>query len=339
MVKKFAGLLISALLLWLTLSKIQTGTPLLLPTLHQLPFILISILLSLFGFAIQAIRWSFFFEVSGQSRLSKFLPSTLMGHFFNSILPFRMGEFIRPMHLAAKHKMNFLEVLPTCVADKFLDLVFIGFFAGLLMYKSIVEELQHFTFITSAQNIVFACLTAFIVLALCIWFYSKIFTDAPLLKTISTNIKNSLSALKPVRIKDSFGAIALLTVFLWLIILLGNYLLLYATGLPIQLISVKTGLYLTVFTTFAYAIPAAPSSIGTLNFAVVAALEYLLHLQHQVITPELQNTIIVASGIFYVASVLPDLISGAFLLFFERQFVAEIIRNKKLTANAPKSGI
>ncbi|HLP51120.1 MAG TPA: lysylphosphatidylglycerol synthase transmembrane domain-containing protein, partial [Chitinophagales bacterium] len=297
------------------------------PKIEHLPYFATYILLAMLSFWLQAARWKYFFSDADRTKIETFFPSVMAGHFFNTILPMRVGEIIKPYHLSSKYQIPFKPVVTTCIADKLIDIAAIGAIAFIIFYQTILNTISIGFQATTLLYVLIAIVTAGIIYYFLKYAYTKDTADLKrYLERSVIEYKNALRILENIKDFQKITGIVLLTVLLWILVVAGNFTLLYATGLPEKLITIDTAVYITVCTTFAYAIPSAPASLGTYNYAVVLALEQALLKNNIAANPEMQNTIVLASGIFYLVSILPDFIAGLFLVMAERKFVLAVLR-------------
>jgi hypothetical protein len=144
--------------------------------------------------------------------------------------------------------------------------------------------------------------------------------------SINEKLKILFCALRAKMSIITFLIIVLHTILLWFVIIIANYVLLFATNLNEDLITINSAIYVTVLMSFAYAIPAAPSSIGTLNYSVILALQIAAREKQIDVTPQIQNEFIMVSSLFYLISITPDLISGFFLLLIDRKTLQSLFK-------------
>jgi uncharacterized protein (TIRG00374 family) len=82
----------------------------------------ISVAMGVVWLAMRAVVWRTILQEKASYRDS-FL-TICEGYFLNNIMPFRLGEIGRAFLLARKSELNFMEVFPTIVIERALDLVF-----------------------------------------------------------------------------------------------------------------------------------------------------------------------------------------------------------------------
>lgn len=118
---KLLGILIAALFLYLAFR--NTDFKKVFHLISQANFYYFSLALAsmFFLFFAKALRWYLMLKVLAPLKFSSVFSSLMMGHFAHNILPFRLGEFLRPYYLEKKEPISKTRVLGSIVGEKFLD--------------------------------------------------------------------------------------------------------------------------------------------------------------------------------------------------------------------------
>ena len=81
-----------------------------------------AIVVGTISFLIRAVRWQFLIGPIKKISVMNLFSATSIGFMANNILPFRVGEFIRPYIIARKENISFSSSLATIVAERIFDM-------------------------------------------------------------------------------------------------------------------------------------------------------------------------------------------------------------------------
>ena len=137
------GIGVSVLCVWLSMRGISFGEVLYaLKRANVLGFVAV-MGLTLLGFLLRAIRWRYFIELDRRLPLQSLFSATMIGFMTNNVLPFRLGEFVRPWILARREKLPKTTLLATIVVERAVDmLTLLGIFGLTMMIHPIAENTE-----------------------------------------------------------------------------------------------------------------------------------------------------------------------------------------------------
>lgn len=270
--------------------------------------------LGIVGFMFQAIKWSYFFQLNMpfKKRFYTFFSSVIIGHVLNTFLPFKAGEIAKPLHLSKTLSLNKIYVFSTCIADRFFDIFILFVIAAAfgLSNKLLLRIQQFLSFLTSFKLAVSIIILLVVILLLILFYKRKLYT----LKVNATaQFLQLLKNLKKLPI-TSIGLIFLFTTFFWNSTIFANYFILQSTNLPVALSTYTVAVYMTFFSVFAYIVPSAPASLGTLNTAIILSLQYRANEISLNINNAVYQQILLCSILQYIISIVPDIAAAIWLL-------------------------
>src|SRR5688572_22788785 len=108
--------------------------------------------------AVRAIRHSFLFAKEDLPERFGLLLALSISYALNAILPFRIGEFVRALFIAARLRLRLPYVLATVVAERFADLWAVALICAILSLRSV--ELSSALLGAAALLAVAACVIA-----------------------------------------------------------------------------------------------------------------------------------------------------------------------------------
>ncbi len=234
-------------------------------------FLSLSILLS--SSLVRALRWQILACPIDRISFEPAFSSIMIGYFGNSVLPFRMGEFLRAYVLAEKTSLNFPTAFGTIVTERILD--FVGL--SLLILLTILVYPADWISQKIIIGVVVLSLTAF-VFVFCFkeikefFLFDlkkiKFFQKSMVLKIIEI-LERLINGAVAIRSTNKVMLIFLYTVLIWIMYCFSTYFALMSTGISIKWYEVCV---LMISTTFAISVPAAPAYVGTYHATVVYVL-------------------------------------------------------------------
>ena len=107
------GLGVSALCVWRSMRDVHVGE-----VLHELRGasglgFVAAMAVTILGFWLRAVRWRYFVNVRRRLSLGALFSATMIGFMANNVLPFRLGEFVRPWVLARRERLSKTTLLAT----------------------------------------------------------------------------------------------------------------------------------------------------------------------------------------------------------------------------------
>jgi len=275
--KLWAGLLISALFLYLSFRKVDIYRIWVVIRTSELWLLALVVMITFFQFVIRAWRWYILLEPIKKTGFSNRLSSILIGFSANCILPARLGEFIRANYIGNTEKISRSSAFGTIVVERIFD----GFTLLLILLIGLLcatfpEELNAVSGSLRATGFSLLLIYTLVIVFLAGFKYK---TDPfltlldrllfPLSQDLRSRIidvvRNFALGLAP--IKDGYG---------WTMAIFYSFLLWFSYLYQIKLIACSIGLsipfmatfLIMVIASFGVMIPSAPGYIGTFHLAV-----------------------------------------------------------------------
>ena len=274
------GVAVSALCVWLSMKDVHVNEVLAaLRGANGLGFAAV-MAVTLVGFWVRAVRWRWFIEAGRPLSVPSLFSATMIGFMANNVLPFRLGEFVRPWALARRERLSKTTLLATIVVERAVDmLTLLGIFGVTMLVHPSAESTDAGRLVQwGARLLVLLCvgLTLFVIavernrrLAQAV----VRFVTRPLPGTAGERVGHMLERF--IEGLGLFRDVGRLTVVFALSFAM---FLCFACALAISLWSLGidlpwyAGLVMLVITAIGIMVPAAPGYIGTLNIACTAGL-------------------------------------------------------------------
>jgi len=225
---------------------------------------------------IRAWRWQILVKPIKDVSFDSAFSSIMIGYFGNSVLPFRMGEFLRAYVVADKISLTASTALGTIVIERILD--FVGLSAVILLIMTVypLKSIGGFIII----GVIVVSLTAFIFIflfggvksTLLVKIEKSLLLRIGYFHKILLFIKNFLDGATTIRATNKLGIILLYTLIIWIMYYCSIYFATIATGIELEWFGFGV---LLISTTLAISIPAAPGYVGTYHAAAVYILTNL----------------------------------------------------------------
>ena len=238
--------------------------------------VILAIVILLLSNIIRAWRWQILVKPIKYVSFEPAFSSIMIGYFGNSVLPFRMGEFLRAFVVADKTSLTASTAFGTIVIERILD------FIGLSIVILLIMTVYPLTSVGGSIiiGVIVLSLTAFIFFFLFGGFKSSLLVKIEklsllrigLLHKILLFIKNFLDGATTIRATNKLGIILLYTLIIWIMYYCSTYLATIATGIELEWFGFGV---LLISTTLAISIPAAPGYVGTYHAAAVYILTNL----------------------------------------------------------------
>ena len=232
--------------------------------------------LTLFGFWVRAIRWRYFIQGAPHIRTGNLYSATMIGFMANNVLPFRLGEFVRPWALSRSEKLPKSMLLATIVVERAIDmLTLLAIFGVALIVHPISESTEAGRMVQEGARLMIALsvgLTVFVVVAE----RNRAFAHA-LLRFVPAALRVRAGRLLD-RFLDGFAIFRDPFKLVQVMLLSFGMFLCFAVALGITGWSMHiplpwySGLVMLVVTAIGIMVPAAPGYVGTLNIACVVGL-------------------------------------------------------------------
>jgi uncharacterized protein (TIRG00374 family) len=207
--------------------------------------------------------------------LRKLFDSMMVGNLATFLLPFRLGEFIRPLMLSRLSNYSFASSFISVVIERFFDLS-----AVLISFAIVIPLLPELppwaTVAAYSLGMLALCLLLFLVFGCLFPRFIRSMVDIivkPLPdkfgSLISRFLGDLLTGAGVIATPARLAAIVGLTVLIWLTSFLQFYDLLFM--FPQEQRSFLLGVTLCVFVSLAVALPSAPGFVGVFQMGCVAA--------------------------------------------------------------------
>jgi len=230
--------------------------------------------------------------------ISRSFPSafviSIMGHGFNNLFPFRLGEFARVMLARRFYRVSVYDLGVTIILEKSFDLICIGFLALVAFY--FISHLEASVWLLVGLGIAVACISAAIMQ---VDFSKYIAKDSRLSKYF---LKLN-EAIRYSHLREKLFSVTFSSVLLWSC-LVSQFYLYFTISLPSVSFTLLDAIALSVITAVTFVVPLTISSIGVFEGSVI----YYLHSQHSI---PMEQSLVLAS-VLHLAMVLPQ-VAGTFL--------------------------
>src|SRR5262249_17976740 len=163
------GIGISALCVWLSMKDVDFHQVIAALKGASVPGFIVVMVVTIFGFWLRAVRWQYFIEAGRPIAVGSLFSATMIGFMANNVLPFRLGEFVRPWALARREHLSKTTLLATVVVERAVDmLTLLGIFGASMLVHPIAGNTEAGRMVRGgALVLVGLCvlLTAFVVAA------------------------------------------------------------------------------------------------------------------------------------------------------------------------------
>ncbi len=235
---------------------------------------------TLAAFWVRSYRWRWLIQAEHKVPARNLFSATMVGFMANNLLPFRLGEFVRPMVLSRREKLSKSTLFASIVVERVVDMITLLVIFGLALWVHPIASTSAAGRLTNAGAAVllFGCVGLTTVLV--------IIERTPKLMTRMINAVTSRfpESVRPRLAEGMMHFVKGLGLFrdvprlLWVFLLSFITFGLFALCLTVSMWSMHIdlpwygGLIMLVITAIGIMVPAAPGYIGTLNIACVAGL-------------------------------------------------------------------
>ncbi|MBI1798836.1 MAG: flippase-like domain-containing protein [Candidatus Eisenbacteria bacterium] len=292
LVRLLVGLTISAVCVWISMRDIHVGeVGAALRHANYWGFIGV-MAVTLAGFWIRAVRWRSLITAPRRIGTGSLFSATMIGFMANNVLPFRLGEFVRPWALARRESLSKTTLLATVVVERAVDMLTLLAILGMaLAVYPLRGDTEAGRMVQAGAGLLLllsVALTAFVValerqprLAHAMIGWTAGFLPASARERVTRALDHFLEGLGLFRDLKRLSWVFFLSFVMFLTFSLG--LTISMAALHIQ-IAWYGGLIMLVITAIGIMVPAAPGYIGTLNLACVAGLA-LFHVGKEAAVP------------------------------------------------------
>lgn len=275
--KFWAGLLISALFLYLALKNVDFDK-----TVHSIlsadvSFLLLAVSITFIQFLMRAWRWKIILNPLKDTGFLNRFYSVLIGFAANCVLPARLGELIRANSLGQSEEMSKSSVFGTLVIERLFDAfaLLLIIIAG-LMFSTMPGELDFIS--ENPVRTVFSIFAAIVLVAVFIKAFRSntgifieiinrlLFMLSPGLRSkIADIIEKFAGGFTPIKGPGAWTGVITWSLLLWALSLCQIYCIELATGIELPF----TALFiLQSMAVLGVAVPSAPGYVGTFHLAV-----------------------------------------------------------------------
>jgi len=312
-VKLLVGIVVSVVCVWLSMRDVRLSE--VVAALKQANYVgfFVSMALTLVGFWIRAVRWRSLIATPRRLSTGSLFSATMIGFMANNVLPFRLGEFVRPWALARREKLSKTTLLATVVVERAVDMItLLGILGVALLVHPISADTEAGRMTRAGAGVlVFMCLglTGFVIALE--WSPKLAHTvfgwlTRPLPERIRSRVMTMLG-----HFFEGLGLFKDLPRLAWVFLLSFLMFGIFAMGLSVCMWALRLdvpwygGLIMLVITAIGIMVPAAPGYIGTLNLACIAGLA-LFHVGKDLAVP--------FSWFYWASQWIPVTVVGLFYL-------------------------
>ena len=274
------GVGVSALCVWLSMKDVRFGEVLTaLKGANGVGFVLV-MLITLGGFWLRSLRWRYFIQAGRPLSLDSLFSATMIGFMANNVLPFRLGEFVRPWALSRREHLSKTTLLATVVVERAVDmLTLLGIFGLSMVIHPVAGDTDAGRLLQWGARLLIGLCVALTVAVIAI----------ERSRRLAQAVVNGLTRPLPVDARakvghmlenfiEGLGLFRDLRRLVVVFVLSFAMFLCFALALGVSLWSMGialpwyAGLVMLVVTAIGIMVPAAPGYIGTLNIACTAGL-------------------------------------------------------------------
>ena len=296
-------------------------------------WVLATVVVSLLTIYIRAQRWRVLLRPVGDVPLGAALSATAIGFGASSVLPFRIGEFVRPAFLARRAGISMSAALSSVVLERLFDmLLVIGcFLAVSIAYPEVPDWLRRGAYVVAPLAV-----SGFVVLLVMQRKRgaAERFIDGALgflpsrlatgLKPVATSFLGGLDGLADLR---TVGLVLAYSIYLWAVIALTFLFSFLALDIDIPLLA--GSLTTVVIVAAAVFLPQAPGFVGTWQAGCVAAL-WIFH--------QPKDVGVGYSLLTWVVQMAVNIGAAGYYLVREQTSLGELVRVAEAAAPAEVDG-
>jgi glycosyltransferase 2 family protein len=239
-------------------------------------------------FVVRALRWHFLLpQVNTVASRKVLYDSILVGGLASFVLPFRLGEFVRPFMLSRLTEHTFTRSFISVVIERFFDLSFVLIAFVLMVALSTKEINPIITQGTYGLSILAIGLLVFLLLASflpnklshLVAYVSKLFLPKSIADKIIKLAEEVVEGTSIFRGNSNLGMVVLLTLGVWITTIMRFWII--SLAFPSLPSSILLSTVLTITVALAVATPALPGFIGVYELGCLAGF-YLLGINESV---------------------------------------------------------
>ena len=274
MIKFAIGIIVGVIFIWLSVKGVEYNEILDGMQNVQHIFLIPSAFLFVCISMLRSVRWGIILSPMEKLSQKKLFPVTCVGYMAITLIPMRIGEFMRPYLVSTKSKIP----MSSGVATIFLERIFDSFTILFILLLAVMSSNLPGWVVKSGYGFFITFLILFLVL---LFAYRKKTSNPNFIqslidkfpekinKKIEGLIHNFLEGLNIIASPKRLVYILFLSVLIWVFSALGIYSLYFSQNLHLPLIS---AFVILVITTIGVSLPAAPGFLGNFQFACIMAL-------------------------------------------------------------------
>jgi uncharacterized protein (TIRG00374 family) len=290
------------------------------------------------AYILRAIRWKLLlFPVKKTVRVSNTFWSTAVGFMVNTLIPIRLGEFVRAYTLGEKEGTGFASGLSSIVVERTLDLIgLLSIGVVTMLFVSSQAGLSSLAVNIFIAVAMFIALVLAVIIAgikkedLIIRLLTRTTSKIPIVKKYTTKIadfaRSLIKGLKGLSQNPKmFAANISLTWILWLIYTSATYFTFTAFNYPISFEAAILG---GALMSLSHILPATPGYVGSYEIFWVLIFTFLVNMN--------ESSLLATAVISHLVGLLPIVILGCISVVWLGVSFEEIFTLKKY-AGATKS--
>lgn len=274
MKKLILGILVSATFIYFSLQGVESDRILTGFKNANYIFLIPAMVLFLLASLLRSLRWGVVLSSIVRISQKRLFPIVCVGQMGVTLIPMRIGEFIRPYLVSAESEIPLSSALATILVEKVFDVLTVLGILFLLVFSSILPE----WLVKTGYG---ALVALVILLFLMLLFYFKMEATLkflrPLLKILPQRLQEKSEGLAH-NFVDGFKIISspkrlvyalLLSFLIWGSFGLGIFALFFFFNFQLSLVS---ALVVLICTIIGVSLPAAPGMVGNFQYASIVAL-------------------------------------------------------------------
>lgn len=273
MKKIIAGFIIGIILFYLSIHKVKFNIIIadfkFANYIYSIPIIILFLMATL----LRSVRLAVILSPIDEISQRVLLPITCVGFMFSSLIPLRIGEFVRPYLLSRRTRVPLGPALAGVMVERVFDIL------SLLCIYLIVNMLGMPPFLVNINYYVIGIIMFFLIAALLFYFKIEIIAGyfKPFLYILPKRLRGRAEDMildftkgfKMILCYRKLSGVLLLSFLIWSCFGFGIFLLFKLFNFELNLINAFIVLICTII---AVSIPAAPGMVGNFHFAAIIVL-------------------------------------------------------------------
>lgn len=299
------GIVISICLLYVVFKKVNFYDVLKYIYTAKVEYAVVSIIIGILMLILRSYRWRLLVKEYKSYKLSNFFESTITGLFFNTLLPFRLGDLIQGISLSQKTTLPKSLTVSSVFMERFVDLfppvliLIIGSFF-IILPKEVSLVLSSVVLLVLVLGMVFVLKFKDYILTK----LRKIATRFNFFIKLTNVIEKFFSAISNFGNFKMLCKIILLTFLLWTGYSIGMYFICLSLGITLP--SIWASYVVQAVTALSVAVPSSPGYVGSWEFMGTVALSIF----------KIEKTKAVSFAVFsHILGMLPIIVLGIIFVF------------------------